>query len=812
MAIDLGQGYVTILPSTAGFATALGAQTAGAGTAAGATAAKGVGGSLVAGLARFAGPVALALGAAAVGKFVFDSTKEFIGFEQKMREVYTLLPGISKDAMGEMQEDVKTLARDMGVLPNDAVPALYQAISAGVPKENVFDFLETAQRAAVGGVTDLETAVDGISSVVNAYGEDVIDATSVSDLMFQAVKGGKTTIDEMSASLFQVIPTAASLGVEFGDVTAGLATMTAAGTPTRVATTQMRQALIELSKGGTVASDTFKELSGQTFKDFIASGGNTQEALQLLEEHAKGSGVGINELFGSVEAGQAALALTGAGTEKYTQELLAAADAAGATDEAYKTMNDGTGRAIDSLKASWATVKLDVGEVFKPIGDAAVGVFADFVKGISVGIPIAIGFVKDFVSSAKEVAAFFTDGFTGGGDPEALVGPMRLIYDAGAKVSEIFETVSDFSKRLWENLAPLRETFAATAAILAESFNPIMEKLKQLWVDLQPTLSAVAGSFKNMAIVLGGVLAVAVGIAVGLINGVVLAIGPLVEAALGLVKTVVSVVNLIIGVFTGDGEMIKEAVAGIGEGIVAVFGGLWGAIKGFLSGFIDGVVGFFTGLYDTLVGHSVVPDMINDIVAWFLGLPAKVLGILSTFVTNTIGAFTDLAVDAIGAVDGMVTDILAALRKSPVFGPLLEAVDSVWTKFKDMKDKVLRTVRDLVSGLVKPIRDAVNTIKELNPFMRHSPSLVDNVLKGTGIIQTAYEGLSGMDVEPAGAGSFRALARSGGLADATSDVAAHGDTYQVTLDVRADEIKDVASLIERLKASRVELRMAGGTA
>jgi len=80
--------------------------------------------------------------------------------------------------------------------------------------------------------------------------------------------------------------------------------MTAQGTPTSVATTQVRQALVELSKEGGKASDTFQEVSGKTFKDFIAEGGNVQDALQLMEQHAKETGVGVNDLFGSVEAGK----------------------------------------------------------------------------------------------------------------------------------------------------------------------------------------------------------------------------------------------------------------------------------------------------------------------------------------------------------------------------------------------------------------------------------------------------------------------------------------------------------------------------
>ncbi|HUW85457.1 MAG TPA: phage tail tape measure protein, partial [Methanoregula sp.] len=212
-------------------------------------------------------------GGAIVGGFAV-ATKRAVDFETAMSEVFTLMPGMSKEAMDEMAKQTRDLSVEMGASTDEMVPALYQAISAGIPADNVFEFMRTANSAAVGGVTDLETAVDGITSVINAYGQDSLSATEATDQMFTAVKLGKTNFEELSRSLFNVIPTASSLGVKFGDVSASIAAMTAQGVPTKIATTQMRQALIELSKDGGETSETFQRLSGKTFKEFIAGGGN----------------------------------------------------------------------------------------------------------------------------------------------------------------------------------------------------------------------------------------------------------------------------------------------------------------------------------------------------------------------------------------------------------------------------------------------------------------------------------------------------------------------------------------------------------
>ena len=259
-----------------------------------------------------AGSVAI-VGAAAV-----KGVKDFTDFQAGMNEVFSLIPQAGKATFDKMTVQVQDFSRKFAVLPDKVIPALYQSLSAGVPAGNVFDFLTVAQQAARGGVTTLETAVDGLTSVVNTFGASQVSAQQASDLMFTAVKLGKTTMDELSKSLFNVDPIASSIGVTFHDVTASIAAMSSLGVPTSVATTQLRQALVELGSSTQIAGKNFQAISGKSFPDFIKGGGTLQQALQLMEKGAADSGKSINQLFGSVEAGQAALSLTGKGTTVFT--------------------------------------------------------------------------------------------------------------------------------------------------------------------------------------------------------------------------------------------------------------------------------------------------------------------------------------------------------------------------------------------------------------------------------------------------------------------------------------------------------------
>ena len=341
----------------------------------------------VAGNIQGIGNAALAIsGAALVGATTgmialgVAATNTFADFEQGMNEVFTLLPNISEDAMRQMEDQLLQFDNAVGRTSDETIPALYQALSAGVPQDNVFEFLELANQAAIGGATDLETAVDGISSVVNAYGDELINATEASDLMFTAVRLGKTNFEELSASLFNVVPNAAALGVGFGDVTAALATITAQGVPTSVATTQMRAAFVELGDAGSDVSEIFTRVSGESFKDFIAGGGSVADAMSLLETEAATLGIGVNEMFGSVEAGNAALALTGASMETFVANTEEMNNAAGATEGAFDQMNQGITTAMNKLNARWESTLISIGRIIAPILVPAINTISDFVQ------------------------------------------------------------------------------------------------------------------------------------------------------------------------------------------------------------------------------------------------------------------------------------------------------------------------------------------------------------------------------------------------------------------------------------------------
>lgn len=438
------------------------------------------------------------------------------------------------------------------------------------------------------------------------------------------------------------------------------------------------------------------------------------------------------------------------------------------------------------------------------------------------------------LATVKQAFTEFIAGVTGdfsklSGSDASLMTPLVLF---GEKVREVFNIAKTFVTELWANLQPLRDTFAAMWANLQAQGGPIMERFKAIWADLQPVLQAVA-------VIVGAVLAVAMGLLSGIITGVLNALSPLMLAFQGLIAIVVNVFKFIVGVFTGDGAMIKEAVAGIGQGIVDVFGGLLGAVVGFLVGFVEGVVGFFTGLYDTLVGHSVIPDMVNGIVEWIAQLPERAMAFVASLVERFVSAALNMKDRVVAAISALVDGAVAFLEGLPaeVERLIRAAADAAL----GVASVFLSVGHDLMQGLINGIRNnpITNAIRDIvqsgiqkakDLLGIKSPSTVFAGI-GTNMGLGLVNGMEGM------AGAVAQAARSlvptlalpapvmGGYPSANGTTGAGGTIGEggavvdesihienLTLEVAADRIRDIADLVDRLKVARVELRMAGGTA
>ncbi|ALY08047.1 putative tail tape measure protein [Exiguobacterium phage vB_EauS-123] len=293
-----------------------------------------------------------------VSKFAIDQEKSFA-------KVSTLLTGSSKD-YEQYKKDIRSASSDMGVSFDEYAESVYGSISAGVEQGEAIKFTGDMVKLAKGGFTDTATAVDVVTTSLNAYGMETSEATRVADMLVTTQNLGKTTVDELASSMGAVIPAATAQNVSLEELNAGYATLTKNGIGTSEAGTMMKAMFSELGKAGSKTDKILREKTGKSFSELQESGMNVQDALSILKDEADASGLKLGDLFGSSEAASAALTIAGAGAEDFSTSLEAMNDSAGATEEAFEKMNNTTGQKMQEALVKMQNAAAQLGDVLLP--------------------------------------------------------------------------------------------------------------------------------------------------------------------------------------------------------------------------------------------------------------------------------------------------------------------------------------------------------------------------------------------------------------------------------------------------------------
>lgn len=285
------------------------------------------------------------------------SVKSFADTEYSVKKVQT----ISTRSFDEIKTGAYDLAKKYGGSVDGILEANYQLVSSmGDIAESQY-VMETASQLSLAGFTTLEGGMNALTSVMNAYKMEIKDVGMVADTLMTIQNAGITNINELQASLYNVLPTAASLKVSFLDISAAMATMTNNKVPTAQATTQLRQALVELAQGGSKADKIFRQIAGESFQQFIASGGNMAEAFELIANSAEKSNMSLYDIFGSTEAVGAILNVTGENMEKFKRNQEAMSKSSGTLAKGTETMSKTLEVEYGKLKAVFKEVKDTIG-------------------------------------------------------------------------------------------------------------------------------------------------------------------------------------------------------------------------------------------------------------------------------------------------------------------------------------------------------------------------------------------------------------------------------------------------------------------
>ena len=406
----------------------------------------------------------------ALGAIAFQQFADYLGdcinksaeFGEALAKVSTIAD-TSRASMEDIKAGIQQISRETGDSVTDLTEATYQAISASVDTADAVEFTAQAAKLATAGFTEQSTAVDVLSTALNAYGLAASEVESVSDMLVTTQNLGKTSVDELAQSMGRVIPLAAAYHVQMDQLSSAYADLTKQGIQTAEATTYLKGMFNELGSASSEVGAILLEETGQSFSQLMDSGASLGEVLQILGDHVGGSAEAFQQLWSSQEAGIGALALYNEGADAFNSTLAAMQSSVGATESAFQKMESTTADALGDMSNAFDNLGIAVGDAMTPLAELGAGILTTIITGIT-GIADACPWLVSGLAAAGAAFGVFSLAVkTGILQIEAAAGPIGwIVAGLGALVGVIASVCDglDDENSAFRNATPVAQEYA----------------------------------------------------------------------------------------------------------------------------------------------------------------------------------------------------------------------------------------------------------------------------------------------------------------------------------------------------------------
>lgn len=511
-------------------------------------------------------------------------------YETSLAKVGTIAD-LGKLSIQKLGSQITDMSNTMGIAATDIAEATYQAISAGQDTANAVEFAGQAAKLATAGFTSTTSAVDILTTALNAYGLSADQATHVSDVLLTTQNLGKTSVDELSSSMGKVIPLAAAYNVSVGNLSSGLAVMTANGIATAEATTYTKSMLNELGDTGSSVGKILQQQTGKSFAQLNAEGKSLGDVLQILYDSVGGDSTAFAGLWSSVEAGTGALSLASGGADKFNGVLAQMVDSAGATDTAYQTMTDTFQHCMESLQTTAENLSIDLFEAMEP------------------GLMEAANWGTDCLNT-------LTSALNEGGPAAMLDAASGILENLTAgvvqKIPGLASAATQVTTKLVQYLADHQdEIFDAGIQLLEQLIIGITDNLPQLITAAAELIAKFSAALISH---LPDLLNCGAALLTTLVDGILRSIENLGEAALACIAKLTGVWD---GSMDEWGHIGENIVTGLLNGITGMWDTLVSTVKGKVNGMVSTVKNVL-GIHSpskafTEIGENVTQGLVNGI-------------------------------------------------------------------------------------------------------------------------------------------------------------------------------------------------------
>lgn len=675
-------------------------------------------------------------------------------FKNAMAKVGTIAD-TAVTPMETLKNQVVDLSNAVGVGVSDIAEAQYQAISAGVDTAKSVEFVGVAVKAAKGGFTDTTTAVDGLTTVLNAYGLEAGEATKISDQMLAAQNFGKTSFGDMASSMGKVIPIASSLNVSTEDLFGSIAVLTKNGIATSEAVTGLKAAYSNILKPSADASKTAKQL-GLDFSSAHLQSVGWAGFLEEIKEKTGGNAETMAKLFGSTEALNSVTVLAGKGSADFAKALELMGKSGGMTGEAYEKMLTPTERmniSFNKIKnsliqfgAALEPVFNKVAEIIGMVGDKLNSLSEDQVNAIvkfgamAAAIGPAILVFGKTVSIVGKVKEKFADGikiFT------KFKGAIGLITSPAGIVIGVLAAIALAAFLIIKNWDQVKGFLQGVGEWFKKAFDKAgfsVDDFKNKFVSIKDTIGRIAGKIGDICGSVAGIfkkefagdIKSGIGKADGalqeFVGSTVTFIDQVVTAVDQGLQTFDALLSFFTGAFAGDWDNAAQGfrdslqnifppdmAAGLTKAFdtaLPVIEAVVSGVKGAFGGLIEDIRKIFGSIEDTFGGFGKMFKGIfsGDAEAAFDGFKAAAGGIL-----DTIGNMIKMKINAVkNFVVGALSKFLpeSTINKiAGAFDVVARAWDVAIGAAKGYIDNFVQAVKPLVDDIKNVFKGAADFVK-----------------------------------------------------------------------------------------------------
>lgn len=413
----------------------------------------------------------------------------------------------------------------------------------------------------------------------------------------------------MASSMGRVIPIAKSAGVSIEQLGASYAILTSKGIASSEATTYMASMFKELNQTGSDVDKALQQVAGGSFSELMAKGKTTGEVLQILSDYAEKSGLKLSDLFGSSEAGSAALTLLSDGAKGFNDQLKNMEESSGLCAKAADEMGK-TGDSFEEFQARISNLKSDLGEALLPAINSILDAISPVVDAIRNWAAEHPKIAQTIMVVVAAIGAFLVIG----GALTAFIGTLVIAFGAISSAGGILAVV------IGALTSPITIVIGIIAGLIA-----IGVALYQNW----DTICAKATQLKDWVVNKWNELCATLAPIVELIKALVISKWNEMKAR------ITFILNIIKGVVIVAWNTIKTAISTVISTIKSVVVEKWNAIKNAISEVIDGIKNTVTNAFNTV--KEKVTGVIDSIrSAWedFVSVFTKPISAVVDFVTG----------------------------------------------------------------------------------------------------------------------------------------------------------------------------------